>query len=137
MTETRKAAIEALFVKWEHNARHYDDYRGILMCMKDLRAALDMTETPLPDQLHKLLQRADAHLASMKGRPYAMAGDPTELIQQLRTAVDALATNAVKVEDELTRRTQAAAKVLNERLVAENAELKRQLAMLDETVTTK
>lgn len=90
MTDTRTAAIDKLFAKWEKDARHFDDYRGILSCIKDLKQVMTLTDVPLPADVHTLVTRAEAHLRDTKGKPFFDGPATNLLVQDLVTMVKAL-----------------------------------------------
>lgn len=91
MIETRDALMAEMLKKWKHNAQHFDDYRGILMCIRELEDVLTKTADPLPQDVQQLVQRATSEIVQMQGKPFLHVGDTVRLVTDLLTVVKALA----------------------------------------------
>lgn len=70
MTETRSERLNALVAKWARQAQRLDDYRGILMCMKDVEEALRLTEVVPPAEVKAILKQGTDLLVQLGGKPF-------------------------------------------------------------------
>lgn len=90
MIQTRNAAMDALLVKWEKNARHFDDYRGILMCIRELKEVLAVPEVPTPAITQDLMMRTTEWLMKVKGTPFFTGPEAITLVTDLLNALRAI-----------------------------------------------
>lgn len=87
MIETRESLLDGLERKWEKAAQRMDDYRGIQMCVKDLKEARKKGETPIPTEIQDLLGRTESTLQRIAGKPFIQVAEVADLIKELRIVV--------------------------------------------------
>jgi hypothetical protein len=120
MLESRSAAINRLMTEWGKKSAHYDDYRGILMCLKDLKAAMELTDVYPEVDIQRLVGRAKRFAADIKGKPWIPTPEAYEILELLLGVIEDF--------------TQAGFEEQNKKLTKQIAELEKKLAGKKETV---